>query len=118
MPRGPRARLRRHDWRDERSLALAHATGEKLRTDPTLIGKAVATLDRWEASALERGDQAVLPALREWRRIIETYTLDELVRLLGEDTSERATRLRRSRPFVRIISQEERDAIFARFEEM
>lgn len=118
MPQGPRARLRRYEWRDERSLALGQATAERLRADPTLIAKAATTLDRWEALALERGDQGALSALKEWRRIIETSTLDELIRLLGEDTSQRATRLRRSRPFVGIISEEERAAIFARFEEM
>ncbi len=118
MPKGPRATTRRHDWIDERSLALSHAAAEKLRADPTLISLAHQRLDAWEASARAQGDNWALSAWGEWRDILHTYAFDDLLYLLGEDRSERAIRLRQSRPFVGILTAEERDVIMRQFEEM
>lgn len=118
MTKGPRASARRHDWIDERSLAMGAAIGEKLRANPSLIAQAEQRLAIWEAAAVRRGDLRVVPVLAEWREILRTYTVEALVALLGEDTSERATRLRQSSPFVGVLTPDERAAIFARFEEM
>ena len=109
--RGPRARARRHDWIDERSRALHVAVAEHVRRDPGLVGRAVAKLAAWEHSS----DPQSLPALLEWRRILERSPLPDLLAFLVED-SERANRLRQSSPFEDVLSQEERLAIFRRFE--
>lgn len=118
MTQGPRATARRHDWIDERSLALGQAIGEKLRANPSLVTQAQQRVAAWEEEAVRRGDLRVLPVLAEWREILRTYTVGALVTLLDEDTSERAARLRQSSPFVGVLTPEERAALFARFEEM
>jgi hypothetical protein len=118
MPQGPRATARRHDWIDERSLALGRAIGEKLRADPSLVERAQQRIAAWESAAIGSGDRSVLPALAEWGEILRTHNLDALIDLLGSDTSERAARLRQSSPFVGVLTPAERDAIFARFERM
>lgn len=118
MPSSPRATTRRHDWIDERSLAFGHAIGERVRANPQLVAVAARRLDEWEAGAAARGDARVLPALREWREILRTYSLDALVTLLGADASEHATRLRQSTPFVGILTAQERERILSHFESL
>lgn len=115
-PQGPRARARLHDWIDARSLALCQATVEKLRADPRLLAGVHARLDRWEASARARGDGRALQVFAEWREILQTSTFEDLLHFVGEDTSDRATRLRQSRPFIGLLTPEERHAILQRFE--
>lgn len=111
---GPRARARHHDWIDERSRALASAIVAHLRADPTLVGRAVETLDRWERMP-NRGGSATDPLCQEWRAILTTMPFDALLDFLVS-SEEKATRLRESSPFVGILSPEERDAIFAAYE--
>ena len=115
--RGPRARARHHDWIDERSRALGAAIGECLRADPTLVSRAWARLATWERTAVERGDRRIMPALHEWRELLRTLDLDALIAFLSEATV-RATRLRQSSPFVGILSDSERAAIFRQFEQI
>lgn len=112
---GPRARSRRHDWVEERSRALGAAVGEHLRLDPSLVNCAREQLDRWEANARTNNDRRVLPALQEWRALLDSFTLDQLIALLREDST-RAARLRQSSPFAGLLPEEERLAIFQRFE--
>lgn len=51
--------------------------------------------------------------LDEWRTILKTYSLEQVISLLQEDST-RAARLRQSSPFAGIgISEEERASIFA-----
>jgi hypothetical protein len=109
--RGPRARARRHDWIDERSRALHEAVAERLRDDPQLVSRALVRLDDWERWA----EPQALPAIREWRQLLSAASLSELLALLVED-SEKANRLRQSSPFVDVLPQDERLAIFRRFE--
>jgi hypothetical protein len=112
MTQGPRARARHHDWIDDRRRALGQAVAAHLSADPSLVAAALDQLDRWQRSTLPR----VLPAFQEWRTILETQSVQQIISLLGED-SPRATRLRKSSPFAGIgISQEARTSIFAAFE--
>ncbi len=114
---GPRARTRRHDWIDERSRALGEAVGRHVHDDPALVSAALERLGHWEAAARQRGDTRVLPGLRAWRQVLEHSSVSEISALLGE-ASVRASRLRQSSPFVGVLSDEERGAIFRRFEEL
>lgn len=107
--RGPRARARHHDWIDERSRALDEAVVEKLHQDPSLVRRAWENLDRWE---IQRGPH---PVFEEWRSILRELHGEDLYRFLTED-SEHANRLRQSSPFAGILSQEERIAVFRRYE--
>lgn len=111
---GPRAKVRQHDWIDERSRALAGAILEHLRRAPTLVGRALHTIDRWERVP-NRGGQATDPLCQEWRAILTTMPVEALLAFLVSP-SEEATRLRQSSPFVGILSPNERAAIFAAFE--
>jgi hypothetical protein len=113
--RGSRARGRGHDWIDDRSRALGEAVGEHLRGDPWLVATTREQLGRWEASAVASGDNRTLPVLREWALLLERLSLDDLVALLREDSA-RARRLRQSSPFAGVLPDDERDAIFTRFE--
>lgn len=110
MPlRGPRATARHHDWLDERNRALHARIAEKLRQDPTLISQALANIDRWaERSGTDR-------ALHEWREILTSRPLGEVVALLAED-SENADRLRQSTPFAGVLTQEERTVILRHYD--
>lgn len=116
MPQGPRASARRHDWIDDRSLAFGLAIAEKVRANPQLVVQAGQRLDEWEATAVARGDTGVRPVFVEWREVLHALSLEELLAFLGTDTSERATRMRQSTPFVGVLSEPERAAILARFE--
>jgi hypothetical protein len=100
---------------EERSRALGAALGEHLRRDPALVNRAREQLHRWEANAWTNNDRRVLPALQEWRALLDSLTLDQLIDLLGED-SNRAARLRQSSPFAGLLPEAERQAIFDRFE--
>jgi hypothetical protein len=100
---------------NERSRALAAAVAEHLRSDPSLVEVARSQLARWEVNAVAGSNAGALRALREWRTLFDTLSLDQLIELLCED-SIRAARLRQFSPFAGILPQDERLAIFARYE--
>jgi len=56
----------------------------------------------------------VSPAIYEWSRILRTYSKEEILSLL-ENQSEEAARLRSSSPFTGILSQDEREEIMNTF---
>ena len=51
-------------------------------------------------------------ALREWQKILETNTPEEIIKLITQDTDE-GQRLRSSSPFVGVLSESERDKIWS-----
>ncbi len=99
----------KHDVIDHRSLALHEAMAEKLRHDPELIQAARATAQRW----LSRPGYENHPALREWLSLLDLPLLSLIKVML--DPSEEGARLRQSSPFVGILTEEERLAIFAKY---
>lgn len=101
--------MKDHRLIDERSLAFHRKIAEKLRADPTLIGKAQATVRRW----LKTCSPAVRRTLLEWLSILESPF--EVILALLEATDERATRLRQSSPFCGILTEPERLAIIREF---
>ncbi|HSU17874.1 hypothetical protein [Longimicrobium sp.] len=106
--RGLRATARSHEWLDERSRALHVRVGEKLRDNPALVSMALANLDRWERqSGPDR-------AWAEWREILTSKSISEIVALLQED-SENANRLRQSSPFAGALTEDERMAVFREY---
>jgi len=96
------SRIRSHEDLDRRAVVLARAVAAKLSEDPTLIERAQKYIARrlQQASARERKEH------EEWDRILRTMSLGRLKRLLVE-SSERATRLRQSLPFVDALSKKE-----------
>ena len=101
---------RSHAWIDARSRDLAIATVNKIRADIDLFGKARENLARWR----ERMDP--LPqSLAEWEEILAARSREEVLAILVADDDE-GRRLRQSSPFVGVLSQTERKAIFERYE--
>jgi hypothetical protein len=100
--------VRSHQWIEQRSLALHAAVAAKLETHPQLLDVARQNLERW----LRRN-----PAtdLREWRRILDSMPLPEVVALL-RSPSEEAARLRQSSPFAGLLTTEERRTIMGAYE--
>ena len=100
--------MRSHQWIDQRSLALHEAVAAKLEADPQLLDVARRNLERWL-------QQNPALALREWRRILDSTPLADVVALL-RSSSEEATRLRQSSPFAGLLTTEERRAIMGVYE--
>lgn len=99
---------RSHQWIDRRSLAMHVRVAEKVAGDPELLDVARRNLHRW----LERSPQ---PALLEWKDLLDSLSLKELLDLL-RSPDERAARLRQSSPFAGILTPEERRKILADYE--
>jgi hypothetical protein len=100
--------VRSHQWIDQRSLALHAAVAAKLEAHPQLLDVARRNLERWL-------QQNPATALREWRRILDSTPLPEVVALL-RSSSEEAARLRQSSPFAGLLTTEERRAIMGAYE--
>jgi hypothetical protein len=102
-----------HEIVDDRSLEMDRVIAEKIRANPKLLQIALANIDRWLADPdySESSRQAAL----EWKSIIENSTAGALLTLL-ESNSEEARRLRQSSPFCGILTPDERQAIFRKYE--
>jgi type II secretory pathway component PulL len=100
--------MRTHEWIDQRSLALHQAVATRLEARPELLEVARANLERWLASSSGA-------TLREWRRLLDSLPLPELLALL-RSSGERAVRLRQSSPFAGLLSPTERQAILDSYE--
>jgi hypothetical protein len=100
--------VRSHQWIDQRSLALHAAVAAKLEAHPQLLDVARRNLERWL-------QQNPATALREWRRILDSTPLPEVVALLRSSTEE-AARLRQSSPFAGLLTTEERRTIVGAYE--
>ena len=102
---------RSHVWIDQRSLALDQAVAVKLRTQPELLQLAKDTLQNW----IRQRQPNVPGVLIEWQGILNTWSFEEILALLTSSDQE-PTRLRQSSPFCGILTQEERTAIFQKYE--
>ena len=100
--------MRSHQWIDQRSLALHEAVAAKLEAHPQLLDVARQNLERWL-------QQNPATALREWRRILDSTPLPEVVALLRSSTEE-AARLRQSSPFAGLLTTKERRTIMGAYE--
>jgi len=91
-----------------RPREIARAVAAKLIRDPEIVARAREFLDRRLALA---GDAERLTLL-EWKGLLDSLTAGQLAALLRED-SERADRLRQSLPFVGVLTDAERAALFS-----
>ena len=96
---------------EERSLMLAQAVSDLVRKDPSLVSRTLRYLDK----LLREGQGTANADLREWKQLLETYSTGRLRDLLLSDSS-RARRLRRSMPFLAVLTPDEREIIFKRTE--
>jgi molybdenum-dependent DNA-binding transcriptional regulator ModE len=95
----------------ERSLRMARAIAELIKTDPSLARRALQYTNRLlhEGQGMANGD------IGEWRQLLETYSTERLRDLLVSRSS-RAERLRRSSPFFAILTPDERDRMMEEME--
>jgi hypothetical protein len=105
----PVSRYSDHRILDARSLAMHCRIVQKISRDPRLFKKAEANLSRWSAKI----DGPTPRYMKEWQEILEKpwLTIAEMMTSMSED----ATRLRSSSPFAGILSEIEREQIYAAF---
>ena len=100
-----------HAWHDQLGLLYHQVMAEKIRGRPELLDIARKNLRRWLAA-----EPGAIPsaARREWQRIIETGSVEEIVRVMTDHTEEGHCR-RQSTPFVGILTPEEIQAVRRQF---
>lgn len=89
---------------DQRTLAMHGLVVAKIRRDPALFGRVLATLARWRGTVAE----ASQPYLMAWEALAADG-MEPCLRMALED-SERAAALRQASPFAGLLSNEERFA--------
>lgn len=95
--------VRSHRHLDERARRLAAEISKRLPNDPSLIGRSKSWID----DRLKVAGRREAPVLKEWRRILDDLSLQQVQALLREE-SERADRLRQSLPFAEVLTPAER----------
>ena len=91
---------------DERSKALHGEIAKKLRKNPDLWAVPKDNISRWKTGKISR-----MPAIREWERILNHQSNEQILAILEGD-SEESARLRSSSPFTGILTDGEREQIF------
>lgn len=99
-----------HQWIDLVDLAMHRAIARKIRREPKLYGRARRNLARWE-----RVKRACPAPLREWKEILRRNDMRTVLRIITRADGE-GDRLRQSSPFCGILTQRERNAIWARYD--
>jgi len=100
-----------HSESEERSLRMSRALAELIRTDPSLVQRALQYTNR----LLREGQGTANSDIGEWRQLLEAYSPERLRELLVSKSS-RADRLRRSSPFFAILTPDERDRMMKEME--
>ena len=96
---------------EQRSLRLAKAVAHLINLDPSLVLRAFQYSNR-----LLHDDQGMATKdIYEWRQLLETYSVQRICDLLASSSS-RAIRLRRSMPFLAVLTHDERDKMLAYLE--
>lgn len=96
----------RSNFVDLFNLMLHRAVAKKLRRDAkSVLRISHDNLNRW----LKKNENS---ALLEWRKILETHTPEEIIKIISQDTNE-GQRLRSSSPFVGVLSETERERIWS-----
>ncbi|MCK5784945.1 MAG: hypothetical protein KAH54_00145 [Candidatus Sabulitectum sp.] len=96
---------------EQRSLKLAKAIAYLIKLDPSLTKRAYQYTNR-----LLHEDQGMASKdIAEWRQLLEAYSVDRIRDLLVSSSS-RAIRLRRSLPFLAVLTHQERDKILEQME--
>lgn len=100
-----------HQWIDLVDLAMHRAMARKIRRQPALVGRAWRNIARWE----KRNHGCPRPLL-EWKRILQENDLNKVLRLMTRPDEE-GNRLRQASPFCGILTEREREAIWARYDQ-
>jgi len=95
----------------ERSLRMAQAIAELIKSDPSLSRRALHHVNR----LLHDGQGTANSDIGEWRQLLEAYSPERLRDLLVSRSS-RAERLRKSSPFFAVLTPDERDRMLLEME--
>jgi len=98
-----------HRLLEARSLAMHCKIAQRISANPELLEVAKDNLSRWRAKSADQ----VPGYMKEWQDILQR-PWPEIAELITS-MSEEATRLRSSSPFAGILTDEERDRIYAAF---
>lgn len=104
--RPTRQRPRTHEEADAESLRLSAAVADLIRTDPSLIKRALRHVDL----LLQEPQGTAGTELLEWRNLLKTYSPERLGRLLVSEST-RARRLRQSSPLLAALTADERSRL-------
>ena len=86
------------------SLALHRVVARRLSSNPRLLSQAQSNLNNWLSK------NSTIAAWLEWRKILETSSLEKILEIITAETDE-GQRLRSSSPFVGLITAAERRQI-------
>jgi len=95
-----------HGALDSRAHERAKLVSSMIEKDPTLVPKA----REWIERVLEEDRGMAAADLREWRALLDTYSLPRLARFVKSRTP-RAERLRQSSPFLPVLTEHQRDQL-------
>src|ERR1017187_6566266 len=98
-----------HTMIDARNRELHQIIAGKIRQNPALIRQVKETLERWfrEMDESERGHGSLV----EWQHWLGKQPLSQVLDFLASEDEE-ACRLRQSTPFVGLLTEQERSAVF------
>ena len=98
-----------HAGIDRRVLEMTRVIVEKIDRDRALVRVGLENIERWTQ---QKG--GYLPQCHaEWKELVESHPWERLREILLEESDE-GQRLRSSHPFTGILTEDERDAIYAR----
>jgi hypothetical protein len=102
-----------HQHVDARSLEMHRLIAQKVRRAPELIKEVEGTLKRWLAQSND--SERAADTMQEWQHFLETSSLEDVLTFISSE-SEEAARMRQSSPFAGILTDSERQDIFAKYE--
>ena len=101
-------RLGGHPEIDRKVLELTRITVARIDANPALARIGLDNIERW---TVQKG--GYLPRCHaEWKHLIETHPWEKLRKMLLEESDE-GQRLRSSHPFTGLVTDEERERIYA-----
>ena len=83
----------------------------KIRREPKLFNRARRNIARWEKSF-----RGCPQPLQEWKEILRNNDMGTVLRIMTR-ADEEGNRLRQSSPFCGILTERERETIWARYEQ-
>ena len=103
--------VRSHQWIDYVDLMAHRAMARKIRLQPELFRRAHRNIARWEKS-----NRGCPEPLREWKQILRDNDMGRVLRIITR-ADEEGNRLRQSSPFCGILTEKERETIWARYDQ-
>lgn len=100
-----------HQWIDLVDLVLHRAMARKIRRQPELFNRARRNIARWE-----KRKRGCPQPLREWKQILRENDMGKVLRIMTR-ADEEGNRLRQASPFCGILTEQEREAIWARYDQ-